>query len=113
MNPIIVEAVKNRILVSIDGIDENDKPIYYIEGFYKSSKITLHEDVYGVLFAHARYNEVTKINSFRDLVELNHKWWLDYKDSFVGWRTPEDGWLQVMLKMGLVKEIIDRKITYE
>ena len=75
----------------------------YLEGFYKSSGITLvYDDVEQNWVATARYNEKTVVNTLDDLVHLNYQWWQYSKDRYEGWANPEEEWLPLMVKLGLV-----------
>jgi len=75
----------------------------YLDGFYKSSGVTLvFDDVKQEWVATARYNEKTVVESLDDLVHLNYQWWQYSKDRYDGWVAPEEKWLPLMVKLGLV-----------
>lgn len=75
----------------------------YLEGFYKSSGVTLnYDDVAQQWVATARYNEKTVVDTLDDLVHLNYQWWQFSKNRYEGWANPEENWLPLMVKLGLV-----------
>ena len=74
-----------------------------VMGFYKSDSVllTMSSENPNVLLATARYDEVTEINSFDDLVHLNFVWWERSKAR--GWGDPTGFWLEEFKRLGLVK----------
>lgn len=100
MEQLIKELLSKGILIS--GVSLiNDELAYEIPGFYKSGTITLFTKD-NKIFAEARYNEVTEIHCFENLVRLNHSWWDYSKDRFEGWRTPDSNWLPYLMELDLV-----------
>lgn len=86
---------------------------FYIEGFYKSGSITIEWDT-SQWVACARYNEVTRIDTLQDLVELNYDWWQRSKDRCEGWEQPNDKWVPLLLKYGYIKaKTVPAKTIYE
>lgn len=101
MHPVIKELLDNNITVI--AFYEGYELVHKIDGFYKSDGIHLREREDG-LYVTARYNEITKIDSFSDLVYLNYRWWFNSKDKYDGWNNPEPEWLPLFIKYDLVVE---------
>lgn len=82
-----------------------------VGGFYKSSEVVLKQPPEnltdsGVLFvAESRYDGITNIRSFSDLVDLNGYW---FKCSCAKtWLKPSPGWENLLIEAGHVsKEVI-------
>jgi len=111
INNIVNELIENNISVSIEYDQSINKLVYILKGFYKSDTIKLIETD-DKLIAHARYEEETLIESLRDIVELNYRWWKSSKDRFEGWANPDSQWLPLLLKYGFIKEEIKVIKTY-
>ena len=111
MNKIIEELLKKGVPVEMIHNKDTDKTEFVLDGFYKSGEIRLIEKE-EKLYAHARYNEVTEINSLFDLVNLNYDWWKYSEDRFDGWINPDPTWLPLLLEFGLVKEETKTITTY-
>ena len=111
MNQIIKDLLESGISVRMDFNKETKQVEYVVDGFYKSGEIKIIETE-GKLTAHARYNEVTEIDSLDDIIELNYIWWDSSKDRFEGWKTPDARWLPLLLKKGWVTEEVNIVKTY-
>ncbi len=112
---LVIEILQNRIFITEVTLKEYGAfqcLCYRIEGFYKSGGVNLFETPDGI-FAEARYNEITQIESFEDLVHLNYRWWDISKERFEGWKTPDERWLPLLLERNLVKESITTNKTYQ
>ena len=84
--------------------------IYAVSGFYKSGTAKLWmED--SQIYAETRYNTITEIGNFEDLVKLNFKWWEHSKDRFEGWKFPDSSWLPHLLSYDYV--VTKTNINYE
>ena len=103
MNPIVREIVEKGIRVVIEYDKETKKDEYVLHGFYKSGTIRLFEDKDGHLMARARYDEITPINTFNDLVYLNYEWWTTYRNRSECWEEPDKEWLPFLIEAKLVK----------
>lgn len=100
MEQLIKELLNKGIPISgVSLID--DELAYEIPGFYKSGTITLFTKD-DKIFAKARYNELTEIHGFENLVRLNYEWWDYSKDRFEGWKTPDGNWLPYLIEFNLV-----------
>jgi hypothetical protein len=107
MNKIIEELLENNIPFSMETKNE-----YILNGFYKSGEVRLIETD-GKLIAHARYNEQTAIEKLSDLVALNYDWWLNSRDRFDGWKSPESIWIPLLEKYGFIKSVTVTKTEYK
>ena len=63
-----------------------------------------------MIWAKARYNETSQINSFDDLVVLAWDWFTRYSDRSP-FENPDPIWLPYFVKRGLIKKV--RKTVYE
>lgn len=111
-----IEQLIKEILskgISVVGITlYDDEFCYEIDGFYKSGSVKLYV-LDGDIKAMARYNEVTDITCFEDLVTLNYQWWDYSKDRYEGWATPHPAWEPYLLELGLITKEVETKITYK
>lgn len=109
MEEIIKELLQKGI--EIAGVYlKNGELAVVLSGFYKSGTATLFRQDNKVVAA-TRYNEVTEISDFEDLVQLNYRWWQYSKDRYEGWSAPDSAWLPHLIELGLVKE--KTQIYYE
>lgn len=111
MNPIIKELLHNGFSLRIEYDKTEDRMEYMVEGFYKSGTVSLYESN-EILYARARYDTVTEVNDFRDLVILNHHWWINTKHKYDGWASPDSQWLPFLLKYKLVEQHVNTVTTY-
>jgi hypothetical protein len=110
MNPIIREIIEKGIRVIIEYNKETKKDEYVLHGFYKSGTATLFEDLDGRLMARARYNEITPINTFNDIVYLNYEWWTNSRHRNECWEEPDKEWLPFLIEAKLIK--VETKTRY-
>ena len=103
MNPIVREIIEKGIQVLIEYNQETKKDEYVLHGFYKSGHIRLFEDAEGHLMSRARYDEITPINTFNDLVFLNYEWWTAYRDRNECWEEPDPQWIPFLIEAKLSK----------
>ena len=87
--PAIASCLKFGIPIEI-----KDFKIRIPEGFYKSDIAELAIDDLGRLIALTRYNTITVIESFQDLVKLNHKWWMYSRSRAKYWEVPNEKWIE-------------------
>ena len=88
--PAVAGCIKNGIPIEI-----KDGMIRIPEGFYKSSHAELAIDDLGRLIALTRYNRIDVIEYFKDLVKLNHSWWLYSRSrGYWRWEVPDDKWIK-------------------
>jgi len=113
MNKIILELLKYGFMLELSFNKESKMCEYRLNGFYKSSGITLWVGDGDNLVAIDRNKEVHFIDSFRELVLLNYQWWQSSKDRYEGWAVPEAEWLPFLLADGLVKEETNIVKTYK
>ena len=77
MNPIIQELLEKGFTLQMSYNPATKRIGYSLGGFYKSGTVLLEERI-GYdghsLMATARYNGLTIINDFDDLVRLNYDW---------------------------------------
>ncbi|PLS19000.1 hypothetical protein CVD28_00945 [Bacillus sp. M6-12] len=106
-NEIILQLVEKDIPVELR------KNGFVIEGFYKSGQVRLEPKEDGTFIAHSRYDQKDDIESFDDLVHLNHEWWGYSKDRSEGWKKPEEKWAVEMVRLGLVKRREEKVVHYE
>lgn len=89
---------------------------FRIEGFYKSSGVTI-ENINAFQqewVANARYNEVTRIESLRDIVELNYYWWDRSKGRSEYWEQPDPLWVPLLLQFKFIAaKTISEQTIYE
>lgn len=97
----VKECVSRKIAVSVCIYDA--ELAFEIHGFYKSGTVTLFRALDDKIYAKARYDEVTEIETFDDLVTLNWSWWNLSKERYDGWKNPDNGWVEDMIRLGLVK----------
>ncbi len=109
MEKFIKELLSKGISVSEVTL-ENGFFIYAISGFYKSgtAKLWLENDQ---IYAKTRYDTITEIDSFEDLLRLNFKWWEQSRDRFEGWKNPDSAWLPHLLSYDYV--VSKTNINYE
>lgn len=106
MERLIKDIVKAGIPVTINYMLENglDKFYYEIPGFYKCGTVRLEKisdqswkD--NVWECHARYNEVTIIESLYDLIFINYDWWIRSKRTCDPvWKNPDPLWENLLLE---------------
>lgn len=106
-NEIILELVEKEFPVAIR------KDGFIIEGFYKSGTVRLEPKEDGTFTAHSRYDQEDTIESFDDLVYLNHEWWSYSKGRSEGWLKPDEKWAKEMVRLGLVKRKEETVVHYE
>lgn len=115
LQELVIEILQNNISISNVTLKKYGSYkclCYRIEGFYKSGGVDLFESPDGIL-ASARYDQVTQIETFKDLVFLNYSWWQTSKERYDGWKTPDEQWLPHLLEQGLVKESTSILKTYQ
>jgi hypothetical protein len=103
--PIIRACVERGIDVTIT------KDGYKIDGFYKSGEVTLTTNGDGY-YARDRYDKITDIRDFDDLVYLNAHWWDKSKDRLDGWKNPAEPWATEMVRLGLITKHVDTVVSY-
>jgi len=113
MNDIIKKILENGFSLEMGLNKTHNRIEYELGGFYKSDKVTLYENDHGTLTAIARYNEITIIDNFYNLVSLNYTWWITSRDRFEGWKVPDSMWLPFLIEEGFVKEEISVVKTYK
>jgi len=109
---LILEILKKG--VSIDSVViVDDKYIgYRICGFSKSGTVTLYQYKSGEIFAEARYNQITEITNFDDLVSLAWKWYVNYKDR-QPFDYPDSNWLQHFIERGWIEKQTQTQTVYK
>lgn len=110
---LILEILKKSVSIdSVVIVDDIDTIGYRICGFSKSGTVTLYQNGIGEIWAKARYNELTEIKSFDDLVSLAWDWYVRYKDR-QPFDYPDSNWIQKFIERGWIKEEIQTvyKIT--
>lgn len=110
MNPIVQEIIEKGIRVKLEYNTVEKRNEYVLCGFYKSGMVTLYE-VDGHLMAHTRYNEITPINTFNDLVYLNYEWWTAYRNRSECWLEPDTEWIPFLIEAKLIK--VETKTIYK
>ena len=80
---------------------------YEIPGFSKSGNVTLYESV-DEIWARARYDELTKITCFNDLVLLAWNWYDKYSDRSP-FENPSEIWEPYFLEKVLLKKVTEVK----
>lgn len=113
MNELIKKILEKGFTLEMGFNVEKNRIEYALDGFYKSGNITLYENDHGTLTAIARYNEITIIDNFYNLVSLNYMWWINSRDRFEGWKEPDSMWLPLLIEEGFVKEEIKVVKTYK
>lgn len=73
-----------------------------IDGFYKSGTVDLVINDENELVCKQRYDQLTKIETFDDLVWVNYEWWQSSKSRFDGWSNPTEFWLNHMVRLNIV-----------
>jgi len=93
-HPVIGVLRKHGITFSVRG-DE-----VVLDGFYKSgeARLVLAD---GQLVAKTRYDRVTPIEDYRDILELNLYWWEYSQDRLSDWSIPREPWLGELRLAGL------------
>jgi hypothetical protein len=76
---------------------------FKLSGFYKSGTVELTAEP-AYIMARARYNETTRVDTWDDLVRLNHRWWLRYRNRFEGWKHPDSGFVEDFKRLNLGEE---------
>jgi hypothetical protein len=107
---IIREVAKNKINIEVEWNGET--LVYLIHGFYKSGVVRLFEKE-GNIVATDRYHDEHFVDSVRDLVYLNYKWWRASKDRFDGWASPDSSWVGLLKECDFIKEITETIIRHE
>lgn len=59
-----------------------------------------------------RYKRLGTVSCYNDIVRLNFRIWLAYKDRYEGWAIPDDKWSEDMVNMGLVARQEKISVTY-
>ena len=77
-------------------------PAYQIDGFYKSGTVTLVPLGEGRYQVRARYDEISEIDSFEDLVGINAQWWERSRTRSDGWEAPHPKWVGDLVRCGYV-----------
>ena len=110
MHPIVEELVTRSATagspINVELVADEDSLTgiaYKIYGFYKSGDAILVPKAGGRLLAKTRYDNEDDIDSFRELVALNHQWWVRSKDRHDGWAAPAEPWATWMVEFGMVK----------
>lgn len=105
LHPIIQELLESGLNVLLSYDKDKNQHKYEVSGFYKSGTVILTIESDTTLLATARYNEKTVINNLTDIVQLNYDWWLHSKERFSGWSHPDESWITLLTKQGLIKPI--------
>lgn len=114
--------MSNRIIPSFiqelleHGINiELTKDSFLVSGFYKSGTVEVKCRGEHDWYAKARYNETKDIEELRDLVSLNHTWWVRGKDRWPeGWSQPDSNWVPLLEKFEFITpKTIPAKVIYE
>lgn len=79
---------------------------WYLKGFYKSNevKLTGMPDM-GYVLATMRYGETEELYSYDDLVHLNYRWWIAYRDRNQSWNAPDRLFQEDMVRLNLAKQV--------
>lgn len=101
MEKLIEDIVKNNIPVTIKYAPQNASYYYEIEGFYKSGSVKLYKNL-DKWECTARYDEVTIVENFDDLVYINYDWWYKSRNSLEGWQEPHTYWKQHLIDKKLI-----------
>lgn len=100
---LIIELLEKGITVSsvelVQSMESFGNSLgYRVDGFSKSGYVTLYQEGEQII-ALARYKEISKINSFDDLVSLAFDWYSGYKDR-EPFTEPDSGWLPWFVEKG-------------
>lgn len=82
-----------------------------VEGFSKSGVAALKEAPNGDVYAYTRYDQVTEMRSFEDLVALNFEWFDSYRDR-KPFTEPDISWADVLIEYGYLKQVEEKKVRY-
>jgi len=95
INDFVKEALKRGIDVRVF-ISTGDHLGYELMGFYKSGsvKIRIADSPIYTIEVVTRYNEVTVVKSWDDVVKLNHKWWLYSRERYESWSVPDSAFAE-------------------
>lgn len=112
-HPVVQSIAQNKIRFTVEYHDvvrgQALWPALIIEGFSKSGTVMLYLEG-DQLKALARYNKVTAINTFDDLVALAYDWWYRYHERSP-FETPHIMWLPHFLSRGWLEEV--KTVTYK
>lgn len=101
---VIRELIYSGIPVTLKC--EKGQTRFYLEGFYKENGSAYLAYIEDDLVFYGRYSDETNfcvVDELRDIVQINFKKWVIYKDSGVQeWEQPNELWLPLMLKFNLV-----------
>jgi len=106
---IIKECLKRGIPVSLNMHD--DRMYYIVPGFSKSGTVRVSLDGYDIQ-CEARYNEVTTIDTFRDLALVAYDWYTRYKDRSV-FENPDPLWVATFIEFNWLKKHTETVTTYK
>lgn len=81
---------------------------YVLNGVPKSGTATLYLNNAGEIICKTRYNQLDKVNSIKDVVDVVFRWWVSYRS-----RTDYIGseWMELFIEYDLVNPITH--LTYE
>ena len=105
---LVLEILKKGISI-YEVVLIEDTIGYRVSGFSKSGTVTLYQKD-DTIFALARYNELTPITCFDDLVKLAWVWYCDYKDR-VPFEIPDSRWVSHFEKNGWIEKVT--KVEYK
>lgn len=105
-HPIILECIDRGLTLEVS------KGQIKLDGFYKSGSVLLKIDHLGNLIAESRYSQVDKIESFRDLVQLNYDWWENSRKRYDGWKVPDSAWCDFLIEFEFVQKSVVQIIQY-
>ncbi len=115
----LIELVSNPIIkliaesVKTIGVNFSIHPDGYavINGLFKSGEGQLKIE-HGSVFLHQRYDRISEINSWDDLIYVYYHWWNSSKNrGYDGWVHPGNGLTDEFKRLGLVKtEVIEKVI---
>lgn len=115
---IIEQLVKNKIPVKLKWWE--DRVCYELEGFSKSGTVLLYPCKFEAgentdmpyFTCEQRYDKQDEIFSLQDIVFVNYKWWLDYKDRDP-FQNPDHRWVPLLINFGYIKEEVETKKIYK
>jgi hypothetical protein len=87
---------------------KDEKIEFSLPGFSKSGDIWLSENKDGIIFAEARYEEITEIETYQDIVWIAWDWFLRYADRET-FCYPSVFWVDDFKKLGLIEEVKETK----
>ncbi len=109
---VLNDVMRQGVPTQLQYDAENTRFVFHVEGFYKHGTIKIWADDFSIMVKD-RYHPPFEIKTAEELAEFNYREWQAYRERSPGWNNPDQAWVPILTKYGLIKEHKVTSTTYE